>query len=96
MPVREDAHSRRIPYDVVHAIVRKEVSTLAPQMDLSLCTRVYIQGGCWVGHLFEFRPVRSYISLQIPIKRSLDLFLADVVDILLGIPVWYVARQPSA
>ena len=47
---------------------------LTPQMDLSLCTRVYIQGGRWVGHLFEFRPVRSDTSLQIPIKRSLDLF----------------------
>jgi hypothetical protein len=94
--VQEDVHSRMILRDVVNAIVRKEVSTLTPRMDLSPRTRVYIRGGRWVSHLFEFRPVRSDTSLQIPIKRSLDLFPADVVDILLGIPVWYVARQPSA
>ncbi len=88
-------HSRRILCDVVHAIVRKEVSTLTPRMDLSPCTRVYIRGGHWVGHLFEFPPVQSDTSLKIPIKRSLDLFPADMVDILLGIPVWYVACQPS-
>ena len=87
MPAQEDVHSHRILRDVVHAIVRKEVSTLTPRMDLSPCTRVYIQGGRWVGHLFEFQHVRSDTSLQIPIKRSLDLFPADVVDILLGIPV---------
>ncbi len=74
MPVREDVHSRRILRNVVHAIVRKEVSTLTPRMDLSPRTRVYVRGGRWVGHLFEFRPVRSDTSLQIPIKRSLDLF----------------------
>jgi hypothetical protein len=96
VPVREDLHSRRILRDVVHAIVKKEVSTLTPQTDLSPRTRVYIKGSRWVGHLFEFRPVRFDTSLQIPIKRSLDLFPADVVDILLGIPVCYVARQPSA
>jgi hypothetical protein len=59
---------------IVHAIVRKEVSTLTPQMDLSPRTRVYVRGGRWVGHLIEFRPVRSATNLQIPIKRSLDLF----------------------
>ncbi len=74
MLVREDVHSRRILRDVVHAIARKEVSTLTPQMDLSPHTKVYIKGGHWVSHLFEFRSVRSDPSLQIPIKRSLDLF----------------------
>jgi hypothetical protein len=59
---------------IVHAIARKEVSTLTPQMDLSPCTRVYVRGDRWVGHLFEFRPVRSATNLQILIKRSLDLF----------------------
>ena len=59
---------------VVHVIVSKEVSTLTPQMDLSPRTRVYVQGGCWVGHLLEFQPIRSDTILQIPIKRSLDLF----------------------
>jgi hypothetical protein len=39
---------------VVHVIVSKEVSTLTPQMDLSPRTRVYVQGGCWVGHLLKF------------------------------------------
>jgi hypothetical protein len=58
----------------VHAIARKEVSTLTPQMDLSPCTRVYVRGGRWVSHLFEFQPVQSATNLQIPIKRSLDLF----------------------
>ena len=43
-------------------------------MDLSLCTRVYIQGGWWASYLFEFWPVRSGTILQILIKRSLDLF----------------------
>ncbi len=67
MPIREDVHSHRILRAVVHAIVRKEVSTLTPQMDLSPRTRVYIRGGRWVGHLFEFQPVQSDTSLQIPI-----------------------------
>ncbi len=75
MPVQENVHSRRILRDIVCAIARKEVSTLTPQMDLSPRTRVYVQGGRWVGHLFEFRPVQSDTNLQIPIKRSLDLFL---------------------
>ena len=82
--------------NVVHVIVKKEVSTLTPRMDLSLRTRVYIRGSRWVGHLFEFRPVRSDTSLQIPIKRSLDLFWLMWWISYLGF--WYdsVARQPSA
>ncbi len=48
--------------------------SLPPQLDLSPCARVYVRGGRWVGHLFEFQPVRSDTNLQIPIKRSLDLF----------------------
>jgi hypothetical protein len=67
-------YSHRFYVIVVHVIVKKEVSTLTPHVDLSLCTRVYIRGSRWVGHLFEFRPVQSDTSLQIPIKRSLDLF----------------------
>ncbi len=74
MPVREDVHSCRFYVILVHAIARKEVSTLTPQMNLSPPTRVYVRGGRWVGHLFEFRPVRSDTNLQIPIKTSLDLF----------------------
>ncbi len=74
MPVQEDVHLHRFYVIVVHAIARKEVSTLTPRMDLSPCTRVYVRGDCWVGHLFEFRPVQSATNLQIPIKRSLDLF----------------------
>jgi hypothetical protein len=54
VPIREDVHSRRILRDVVHAIMRKEVSTLTSRMDLSPRTRVYKQWGQWVGHLFEF------------------------------------------
>ena len=67
-------HSRRILRDIVCVIARKEVSALTPQMDLSPRTRVYVRGGRWVGHLLEFRPVQSDTILQIPIKRSLDLF----------------------
>ena len=74
MPIREDVYSRRILRDLVHSVMQKEVSTLTPRMDLSPRTRVYVRGGRWVGHLFEFRPVRSDTILQIPIKRSLDLF----------------------
>ncbi len=47
---------------------------LTSQMDLSPCTRVYIRGGQWASHLFRFWPVQSGTILQIPIKRSLDLF----------------------
>jgi hypothetical protein len=74
MPVRGNMHSRRILHDIVCVIARKEVSALTPQMDLSPRTRVYVRGGRWVGHRLEFRPVRSDTNLQIPIKRSLDLF----------------------
>jgi hypothetical protein len=81
VPVREDVHSRRFYVIVVHVIMKKEVSTLTPRMDLSLRTRVYVRGSRWVGHLFEFQPVRSDTSLQIPIKRSLDLFR----------PMWWIS-----
>ena len=74
MPVWEDVHSRRILRDIVHVITQNEVSALTPQMDLSPCTRVYIQGGQWSSHLFGFWPIWSGTILQIPIKRSLDLF----------------------
>ncbi len=94
--VQEDVHSRRILRDVVHAIVRKEVSTLTPQMDLSPPTRVYVRGGRWVCHLFEFQPVRSDTSLQIPIKRSLDLFRLMWWISYLGFRYDIVAHQPSA
>ncbi len=87
MPVRADVHSRRILRDVVCVIARKEVSTLTPQLDFSPRTRVYVRGGRWVGHLFKFRPVQSDTNRQIPIKKIFGSFPADVVDILLGIPV---------
>ncbi len=96
MPVQEDVYSRRILRDVVHAIARKEMSTLTPRVDLTPHTRVYIQGGRWVGHLFEFRPVRSDTSLQIPIKRSLDLFRLMWWISYLGFQWGIVAHQPSA
>ncbi len=81
---------------VVHAIARKEVSALTPQMDLSPRTRVYVRGGRWAGHLLEFRPVRSATNLQIPIKRSLDLFRLMWWISYLGFRYDIVVRQPSA
>ncbi len=74
MPVQEDVHSRRILRDIVHAIVSSEVVFLTTSDGSFPRTRVYVRGGRWVGHLFKFRPVQSATNLQIPIKRSLDLF----------------------
>ncbi len=73
VPIRYDVYSRRILRDIVQVIAQNKVSALTPQMDLSPRTTVYIWGGRWVGHLSEFQPVQSGTSLQIPIKRSLDL-----------------------
>ncbi len=79
-------------YMIVHVIVRNKVSTLTPQMDLSPCTRVYIQGDWWASHLFGFWPIWSCTILQFLSKEYLDPFWL----------MWwlsyvsYVARQPSA
>ncbi len=91
MPVWEDVYSRRILRDIVHVIVQNKVSALTSQMDLSPRTRVYMQGDRWTSHLSGFWPVWSGTVLQIPIKRSLDLF-RRISTLRYDI----VARQPSA
>ena len=70
--------------------------TLPPQMDLSPRTRVYIQGGRWVSNRSGFCPVWSVTVLQIPIRRSLDLFRLMRWISYLGFRYDIVARQPSA
>ena len=69
---------------------------LPPQMDLSLCTTVYVQRGCWVSNQSRFWPVWSGTCLQIPTKSSLDLSWLMGWLSHLGMPVWHGARQPSA
>ncbi len=65
-------------------------------MDLSPCTRVYIQGGCWVSNRSGFWPVWSSTVWQIPIKRSLDLFRLMWWTSYLGFQYGIMERQPSA
>ena len=74
MPVREDVHSRRILRDIVHAIVLSEVVFLATSVGSFPSYQSLRTRGPLGRHLFEFQPVRSDTNLQIPIKRSLDLF----------------------
>ncbi len=78
---------------VIQYIWSREVRWWAspPHIDLSPCTRVYIRGGCWVRSEWIL-PVWSGTVLQIPIKRSLDLFQLSY----LGLRYDIVARQPSA
>ena len=60
-----------------------------PQMNLSPCTRVYIQGSFWVDKQSGFWPVQSGTCLQIPIERSLDLSQLMCWLSYIGMPVWY-------
>ncbi len=70
--------------------------TSPPQMDRSPCTRVYIRGGLWVSNRSGFWPVWSGTVLQIPIKRSLDLFRLMWWIFYLGLRYDIMACQPSA
>ncbi len=74
MPVQEDVHSRRILRDIVYSIVSSEVVNFTTSDESFPSYQSLHTRGFWVGHLFKFQPVRSDISLQIPVKRSLDLF----------------------
>ncbi len=65
-------------------------------MDLSPRTKVYIQGGCWVSNWSGFWPIWSGTVLQIPIKRSFDLFWLMWWISYLGLRYGIMARQPSA
>jgi hypothetical protein len=60
--------------DIVHLIVSSEVVNFTTSDKSFPSYQSLRTRGRWVGHLFEFRPVQSDTSLQIPIKRSLDLF----------------------
>ena len=89
MPVREDVHSRRILRDIVHAIVSSEVVFLATSVGSfplyqSLRTRGPLgQQSEWIlARIIWYCPTDSY-------QKIFGSFPADVVDILLGIPVWY-------
>ena len=87
MPFREDVHSRRILRDIVHAIVSSEVVFLATSVGSfpsyqSLRTRGLL-GRPSVRvptRTIRYYPTDSY-------QKIFGSFPADVVDILLGIPV---------
>ncbi len=70
--------------------------TSPPQMDLSPCARVYIQGGRWVSNWSGFWLVWSGTVLQLLIKRSLDLFWLMWWISYSGLRYDIVAHQPSA
>ncbi len=70
--------------------------TSPPQMDFSPHTRVYIWGGCWVSNRSGFWPIWLGTVLQIPIKRSLDLFRLMWWISYLGLQYDILARQPTA
>ncbi len=96
VPVREDVHSRKILRNIVHGIVLSEVVGFTtsdgsfPSYQ-SLHTRGLLgQPSVWIlTRTICYWPTDSH-------QKIFGSFPADVVDILLGIPVWYVVRQPSA
>ncbi len=99
-PIELECQSERmcihVGFYVIQYIRLCKVRWWTCQMDLSPRTRVYIQGGRWVSNRSGFWPVWSGTVLQIPIKRSLDLFQMMWWISYLGL--WYdiVAHQPSA
>ena len=87
--VWEDVHSPRILRDIVYSIVSSEVVNFATSdksfpLYQSLRTRGPL--GQWLewilAHMIWYCPTDSY-------QKIFGYFPADVVDILLGIPVWY-------
>jgi hypothetical protein len=96
VPVWEDVHSRRILRDTVHLIMWSEVVFLAtsvgsfPSYQILRTRGRMGQQSKWIlARVIWYCPTDSY-------QKIFGSFLTDVVDILLRIPVWYVAHQPSA
>jgi hypothetical protein len=87
--VREDVHSRRILCDTVHSIVSSKVVNFAtsdksfPSYQILRMRGPLGQQSEWIlARLIWYCPTDSY-------QKIFGSFPADLVDILLGIPVWY-------
>jgi hypothetical protein len=78
-------------YVIVHLIVRSEVASFSTSDGSFL----YIRGGRWVSNRSGFWPVSSGTVLQIPIKRSLDLFWLMWWISYLGFQYDILVCQPS-